>query len=155
MVTKRGSRSDYTPSVRPRAAREDGRRRLTPGYLEDLSDTKHHYTIVALGVTTRENLVTPSTGFALRLIRVKLVQDVADGLRFFEVYFGTGTDIVTDQTKAIDVLSVPNLGEATTRTWGRGTGPVGAREERLSIRPTSATGVTHRVLIEYTVERAR
>jgi hypothetical protein len=38
------------------------------------------------------------------------IQDVADGLHFFEVYFGTEVDIVADQTKAVDVLSVSDLG---------------------------------------------
>ena len=36
---ERGRRNDYTPTVRPRAARQEGQRRLTPGYLDDLSDT--------------------------------------------------------------------------------------------------------------------
>ena len=74
MTSKRGTRNDYTPSVRARAARQDGQRRLTPGYLDDLSDTKTTYIVLASSNTSRVTLLTPATGRAIRIIRVDISQ---------------------------------------------------------------------------------
>jgi hypothetical protein len=71
------------------------------------------------------------------------------------VYFGSAVNMMADQPKVIDLLLVPDLGAAATRTWGRGAGPVGQREEVLSVRPISATANLTIALIEYTLERAR
>jgi hypothetical protein len=114
-----------------------------------------HVTTIALGVITRQNIATPPAGFALRVIRLKVMQNVTDGPHYFEVYFGSAVNMMADQPKVIDLLLVPDLGAAATRTWGRGAGPVGQREEVLSVRPISATANLTIALIEYTLERAR
>ena len=150
---KRATRSDYTPGVRPRAARQDGQRRLTPGYLDDLSDTKFRFFSDPGSSTSRQTLITPSTGKRLRVIRVAVHQLSSDGLHFAELYFGTGADISADATNAIDIIRVADLSEGTSRTWGRGAGPVGTKNEVLSIRWTSAPSSSHKVIVEYTEER--
>ena len=147
------ARSDYAPSVRPRAARQEGQRRLTPGYLDDLSDTKFLFFSDPSGSTTRQTLLTPGTGRRLRLIRISVHQIATDGLHFAEVYFGTGANIAADVDKAIDYVRVADLSEAGTRSWGRGAGPVGAKNEVLSLRWTVAPGTSHKVIVEYTEER--
>lgn len=153
MATKRGIRNDYTPSVRARAARQDGQRRLTPGYLDDLSDTKTTYLELTNASTSRETLATPATGRTIRIIRVEVSQVVVDGIHYFEVYFGTGANITSSPGKAIDLVRVPNQGQGATRSWSRGTGPVGAKNEVLSIRAQISPGSVHMALVEYTEER--
>ncbi len=146
-------RSDYAPSVRPRAARQEGQRRLTPGYLDDLSDTKFLFFNDPSATTTRQTLLTPNTGKRIRLIRVSVHQIASDGLHFAEIYFGTGTNIATNADKAIDYVRVADLSEGATRSWGRGAGPVGAKNEVLSIRWTVFPDTSHKVIVEYTEER--
>ena len=149
----RGRRSDYTPGVRPRAARQEGQRRLTPRYLDDLSDTKFKFFSDPGGSTARQTLLTPNTGKRIRLIRVAVHQIASDGLHFAEVYFGTGTNIATNVEKAIDYVRVADLSEGTSRTWGRGAGPVGTKNEVLSIRWTVSPATSHKIIVEYTEER--
>ena len=146
-------RSDYAPTVRPRAARQEGQRRLTPGYLDDLSDTKFLFFSDPGGTTTRQTLLTPTTGRRLRLIRVSVHQIATDGLHFAEIYFGTGALISTNVDKAIDYVRVADLSEGGTRSWGRGAGPVGAKNEVLSLRWTVTPATSHKVIVEYTEER--
>jgi hypothetical protein len=178
MNTKRAQRSDYAPSVRPRpaeveegdgppprqrpgsapsvrprTARQDGQRRLTPGYLDDLTDTKMHYVCGASGSTTRGTLITPSTGRRIRVVRVAVTQINSDGLHFAEVYFGTGVNIESNTGKVIGIMKVTDLGEGATRTWSRGTGPVGIKNEVVSLRWTTSPSSSHKLIVEYTEER--
>ena len=150
---ERGRRSDYTPTVRPRAARQEGQRRLTPGYLDDLSDTQHRFVSLGSGSTARVTAVTPGTGKRLRVVRVNVYQIAADGLHFMEVFYGTGVNIGTDVTKAIDYVRIPDLSQGQTRTWGRGAGPIGAKNEVLSVRFPVAPTTSHKLIVEYTEER--
>ena len=148
---RRGRRSDYTPGVRPRTARQDGQSRLTPGYLNDLSDTKTAQATIP-ATTNRDTLVTPAKGRRLRLIQLTLKQVAGpDGLLWAEVYWGTGAAIA-DGT-AIDIIRVPDQGEGSTRTWTRGAGPVGDKDEVLSVRFTTAPTTVIAAIIEYTEER--
>ena len=150
----RPARPDATtpPTVRPRTARQDGLRRFTPGYLDDLSDTKFRY--VAGGTsTTAQTLLVPSPGKRLRLVRLSIIQTSSDGTHWAEVYYGNGANIGTDPTRAIDVVRVADLSEGSTRTWARGTGPVGTKADSLSLRWTAAPATAHVIIIEYTEER--
>lgn len=178
MITKRAHRSDYapsvrprprdaeeeapppprrrpesSPSVRPRTARQDGQRRLTPGYLDDLTDTKFRFISDGSGSSSRTTLITPSTGRRLRVVRVAITQVNSDATHYAELYYGTGTDITTNSAKAIDFVKVPNEGEGATRSWSRGTGPVGQKNEVLSLRWTIAPTSSHKIMVEYTEER--
>ena len=101
----------------------------------------------------RETLVTPSKGKRLRILRVRVIQETAEGRRLYEVYFGTGETMAADPARAVDTLDVPDLGEDSTRVFPREEGPRGERDEPLSGRwsgdaPTNA----HKVMVEYTEE---
>lgn len=102
---------------------------------------------------TRDTLVSPSNGRRIRVLRVRAIQDQADGRHLYEVYFGTGTTMATNPEKAIDILDIPDLGEATTRTFLRDEGPRGLRDEVLSGRWAGAAPTTvHKIIIEYAEE---
>ena len=153
MTDEQRRRSDYAPTVRPRAARQDGLRRYTPGYLIDLSDTQTMFHSDSARSTDRFTLVRPSTGKRLRLINLTVYQTTADNLHFCEVYFGTGASIASSRRKAIGYVRVPDHSQGSTRTWGRGAGPAGERNEPLSIRWITRPTTSHKFIVEYTEER--
>jgi hypothetical protein len=102
---------------------------------------------------TRESLVTPSKGRRIRLLKVRVIQEQADGRHLWELYFGTGADITTDPDKAVDILDVPNQGETSTRTFVRDEGPRSLRDEVLSGRWLGTPPTTvHKIIVEYTEE---
>jgi hypothetical protein len=109
---------------------------------------------VVSGTTTdQETILTPTRGFRVRLTRLKVLQTVADGRHLCELYFGDAGNLITDPSKGIDILAVPDLGSASTRTYLKNEGPRGLRGEVLSLRwrgTAPATG--HRVMIEYEEE---
>ena len=100
-----------------------------------------------------EPLVRPSKGKRLRILRVRAIQEVADGRRLYEVYFGTGANIASEPGKAVDTLDIPELGEDSTRIFPRDEGPRGLRDEPLSGRWGGEAPVSsHKIIIEYTEE---
>ena len=102
---------------------------------------------------TRETLVTPAKGKRIRLLKTRVIQEQADGPHLWEHYFGTGADITVNLEKAIDILDIPNQGEAATRTFLRDEGPTGLRDEVLSGRWLGTAPTTvHKIIIEYTEE---
>ena len=101
----------------------------------------------------RETLVRPGKGKRLRILRVRVIQEVADGRRLYEVYFGEGETIAAVPGKAVDTLDIPELGEDATRVFPRDEGPRGLRDEPLSGRWSGdAPFSVHKVLVEYTEE---
>ncbi len=102
----------------------------------------------------RETLVIPNKGKRLRILRVRAIQEVADGRQLYEVYFGTGESIAAGPGRAVDTLDIPELGEDATRTFPRDEGPRGQRDEPLSGRWAGATTpyTAHKILVEYTEE---
>ena len=103
--------------------------------------------------TDRQTILTPTKGYRARLVRVRVQQDAGEGRHLWELYFGAAGNMVTDQTKGIDILAVPNGGSDSTRTFLRNEGPRGLRDEVLSgrwrgIAPANA----HKIIIEYTEE---
>ena len=102
---------------------------------------------------TREAIATPKKGKRLRLVRVRAIQETADGRHLYEVYFGTGANITTNPAKAVEVLDLPELSEDSTRTFLKEEGPRGLRDEVLSGRWAGAAPVTvHKIMVEYTEE---
>ena len=101
----------------------------------------------------RQTILTPTKGYRIRLLRLKVLQPESDGRRLCEIYFGTAGSLITDPSRAVDILAIPGGGSASTRTYRREQGPRGRRGEPLSLRwrgrPPSAD---HRVIIEYTEE---
>lgn len=153
MADDRRGRSDYAPTVRPRAARQDGLRRYTPGYLVDLSDTQTLFYSDTTRNTTRRTLLRPRPGKRLRLINLTVYQPTSDNSHFCEVYFGEGSTIASAARKAIGYVRVPDYGVGSTRTWGRGAGPAGERNEPLSFRWVTRPTTSHKFIVEYTEER--
>ena len=101
----------------------------------------------------RETLVRPGKGKRLRVLRVRAMQEVADGRRLYEVYFGEGDTIAAAPGKAVDTLDIPELGEDATRVFPRDEGPRGQRDEPLSGRWAGEAPYTaHKILVEYTEE---
>jgi len=101
----------------------------------------------------RETLIAPTKGTRIRLIRARVIQEQADGRHLWELYFGTGADITTDPTKAIDILEIANNGTDSTRTYPSGQGPRAERDEVLSSRWLGTAPVTvHKINVEYTEE---
>ena len=101
----------------------------------------------------RQTILTPRKGYRIRLVRVRVTQDTADGRHLWELYFGTAGNIITDPSKGIDILAVPNLKSATTRTYLKNEGPRGLRNEVLSGRWRGTAPVSaHRIIIEYQEE---
>ena len=101
----------------------------------------------------REDIAVPGKGKRVRVLGVRVIQERADGRHLYEVYFGAGETIETNPDKAVDILDIPNLGEASTRTYLRGEGPRGLRDEQLSGRwaGNPPRGV-HKIMVEYTEE---
>ena len=101
----------------------------------------------------RQTILTPSKGYRIRLVRVKVLQPAPDGRHSCELFFGTAGSLATDPSRAIDILSVPDEGKSATRSYHREQGPRGLRGEPLSFRwrgrPPSND---HKVIIEYTEE---
>ena len=101
----------------------------------------------------RETLVRPNKGKRLRILRVRAIQEVADGRRLYEVYFGEGETIATKAGRAVDTLDSPELGEDATRVFPRDEGPRGERDEPLSGRWSGEAPFTaHKIMVEYTEE---
>lgn len=102
---------------------------------------------------SRQTLLQPSKGFRVRFVRVKVLQEFSDGRHLWELFFGDAGNIITDPNRSIDILAVPDVGSASTRTFSRNQGPRGKRDEVLSgrwrgVAPTSV----HKIVIEYTEE---
>ena len=101
----------------------------------------------------RETLVTPNKGKRIRIVRVRALQEVANGRRLYEVYFGSGASIAADPEKAVDTLDIPELGEDSTRIFPRDEGPRGLRDEPLSARWGGEVPFnSHKIIVEYTEE---
>ncbi len=103
--------------------------------------------------TDQATVVTPTPGFRIRLVRTRMLQTGGEGRFLVEVYFGTAPNIITDPTKGIDILAVPNIGSDATRTFDRGEGPRGLRDEPISVRHRGVNPTTPlRIFIDYTEE---
>ena len=90
---------------------------------------------VESGATTdRQTLLTPAKGYRARLVQVKVLQDASDGRHLLELYFGEADNIITEPSKGIDILAVPDEGSASTRVFLKDQGPRGLRDEVLSAR---------------------
>ena len=101
----------------------------------------------------RRTILSPAKGYRIRLVRVKVVQPVSDGRHLCEIYFGTAGNLITEPSRAVDILAVPDKGTASTRAYPRDQGPRGRRGEPLSLRwRGSRPSTPHKVIIEYTEE---
>ena len=101
----------------------------------------------------RQELLAPSPGRRLRFVRTKVLQESSDGRHLWELFFGDAGNIITAPNRAIDILAIPDVGSAATRTFLGQEGPRGKRDEVLSgrWRGTAPTSI-HKIVIEYTEE---
>ena len=101
----------------------------------------------------RQTILSPSPGRRIRFIRTRVLQEASDGRHLWELFFGDAGNIITAPNRSIDILAIPDLGWDASRTFLRGEGPRGKRNEVLSgrWRGTAPTGA-HKIIIEYTEE---
>ncbi len=101
----------------------------------------------------RQTILEPTKGYRIRLVRLKVVQPESDGRHLCEIYFGTAGTLITEPSRAVDILAVPDKGSASTRAYPREQGPRGRRGEPLSLRwRGSRPSTSHKVIIEYAEE---
>lgn len=103
--------------------------------------------------TDRQTILSPSPGRRIRFIRTRVLQDASDGRHLWELFFGDAGNIITAPNRSIDILAVPDSGSDASRTFRRGEGPRGKRNEVLSGRwRGTAPTTSHKIIIEYTEE---
>ena len=101
----------------------------------------------------RQTILSPSPGHRIRFIRAKVLQESSDGRHLWELFFGDAGNMITAPNRAIDVLAVPDVGTAATRTFRKDQGPRGKRDEVLSGRwRGTAPSSVHKIVVEYTEE---
>ena len=100
----------------------------------------------------RQTILTPSKGYRIRLVRLKVVQPASDDRHLCEVYFGTGGSLITDPSRAIDILAVPDGGSVSTRAYPREQGPRG-RPRRAPEPPLAGAPPVHRPQGHHRVRR--
>ena len=132
------------------------RNKVRRAYRALLRRRRYHLRIKVIDASTnigRQELLAPSLGRRLRFVRLKVLQEASDGRHLWELFFGDAGNIITAPNRAIDVLAIPDVGSAVTRTFLRQEGPLGKRDEVLSgrWRGTAPTSV-HKVVIEYIEE---
>ena len=103
--------------------------------------------------TGRQTILTPTKGYRIRLVSVTNVQHTTDGRHLWELFFGSAGNMITAPNRGIDILAVPDLGVARTRTYLQNQGPRGDRDEVLSGRwRGTAPANAHTIIIEYSEE---
>jgi hypothetical protein len=153
------ARTRYKPSVRSRTARDELRTPLRPDFQRELSDTiRLGIEVEAPGTNKIGPLSIAADDTKIRLIKFTVVNHTSDGARNVEIFFDDGNRTNIFDTLAwftnVDILQVPDGGAASTQTWARGTGPVGALNSGLSWRfQTAPTTNTYFVFLEFTTER--
>jgi len=145
-------RQDYAAPVLERGPRADGKPRFTPGASKDATDTKTVQFVFDRS-TTRATILTPSAGKKIRLQRVECLGDVSvTGSAMEEMFFGTGANITTAGNTPVAYYAV-NANSGFARTFGKADGPVGTKDQVLSIRANVDTPGNTLGVIEYVEER--
>ena len=76
----------------------DIRRKVRRAYKALLRRYPYHLRIKVLDASTdtdRQTILSPSAGFRIRFIRVKVLQDSSDGRHLWELFFGDAGNIIT------------------------------------------------------------
>ena len=112
-----------------------------PGASEVKSDL--HDVTSASRVTAK----TPTSGKKIRITALILSMSEATATRF-EMYFGTGANATTDETKLICRIQMPaTIGDKVRLEWPEAGGPVGAADDVVSVRVS--TGVSTACRLDY------
>ncbi len=116
------------------------------------SEVKGTVKLTAAPSTTKVTLLTPTSGKKVRIVSCALFS-VSATAASFELYFGTGTNILTTIANvihyaALDVVDEPN----SVMVWPDGGGPVGAVDAVVSMRATPDITTSGRFVIHYREE---
>ena len=132
------------------------RRKVRRAYRALLRRRSYDLRIKVLASTTdvgRQTILSPSPGRRIRFIRAKILQESSEGRHLWELFFGDAGNMITAPNRAIDILAVPDLSSAATRTFPKSRGPRGKTNEVLSGRwRGTAPATSHKIIIEYTEE---
>lgn len=102
--------------------------------------------------TTVATAATPTSGKKIRIISVIINYDSTTATAA-EVYFDTGANIASDETKAIaEGFMVSPENQTVVFAWPDGAGPVGAVDDVLSVREGTAVVATLSFVIHYREE---
>ena len=102
--------------------------------------------------TTKATAATPATGKKIRIISVIINYDSTTATSA-EVYFDTGANISSDETKAIaEAFMVSPDVRQVSFTWPDGGGPIGAADDVLSVREGTGVVATLSFVIHYREE---
>ena len=102
--------------------------------------------------TTVVTAATPASGKKIRIISVIINYD-STTTTAAEVYFDTGANIASDETKAIaeSFMVSPDV-QQVSFVWPDGAGPVGAADDVLSVREGTGVVATLSFVIHYREE---
>ena len=136
--------------------RLEPRRKVRRAYRALVRRRHYHLRIQVVDASTdidRQTILSPSPGRRLRFIRAKVLQGASDGRHLWELFFGDAGNIITAPNRSIDILAIPDVSSAATRTFPKNQGPRGKTNEVLSgrWRGTAPTTV-HKIIVEYTEE---
>ena len=112
-------------------------------------------TVVAVGATsaTRQTLLTPTTGLAIRIISVQVVtRGLTTNPDRVGVYFGTGAAYATNAASAIGECVPGTTGDEIIGPWRAGEGPIGTVDQVLSGITETETETALRYTIVYQEE---
>ena len=132
------------------------RRKVRRAYRALIRRRRYDLRIKVVNASTdidRQTILPPAPGRRIRFIRAKVLQDSSEGRHLWELFFGDAGNIITAPNRAIDIIAVPDLGSAATRTFPKDQGPRGRTNEVLSGRwRGTAPASAHKVVIEYSEE---
>jgi hypothetical protein len=122
------------------------------GAIPGASAVKSLYHRVAASTTTRETVLTPTSGKRIRIISIVQLADASVSLPT-EWYFGTGANMSTTPANAITLSNgrADNTA-ADFQSWGDGAGPVGAADAVLSARNLNSSATQPYTVIQYREE---
>ena len=108
---------------------------------------------VAATSATRQTLLTPTTGLAVRIISVQIVtRGLTTNPDRVGVYFGTGAAYITTIANAIGEGVPGTTGASFIGPWHAGEGPIGAVNAVVSGITETETETTLRYTIVYQEE---
>lgn len=153
-------RRDYEPSVRARTSPggELTERRFKPRQSSGLTRESYSlftsYNTIAAAETGRQNLVAKNTRAHIRIVRIEFFLTTAD-LELVEIYWGDATTYASSPSSTqLFLIPVNSAYSRFTATYAVGSGPIGLKNENLSIRrQTGTTGQTLHYTAWYTRDK--
>ena len=108
---------------------------------------------VAATSATRQTLLTPTTGLAVRIISVQVVTNgLVTNPGRVSVYFGTGAAYITNVASAIGEAVPGTTGNVMIGPWHAGEGPIGTVSQVVSGITETETETALRYTIVYQEE---